>query len=98
VSPCSRCGLSFPVTSITSVPLDGTVVPCSYRRLVAIVPIRVGEVPPLKVNETAGVGGVMKMMHLCYAAIGFAVARWIFRRQAVPVVDPVTRFRSQGLL
>lgn len=39
----------------------------------------------------------MKMVHLCYAAIGFAVARWIFRRQATPV-DPVTRFRSQGLL
>jgi hypothetical protein len=38
------------------------------------------------------------MMHLCYAAIGFAVARWLFRREAVTVVDPVTRFRSQGLL
>jgi hypothetical protein len=34
-------------------------------------------------------------MHLFYAALGFAVARWIFKRQAV--VDPVTRFRSQGL-
>lgn len=40
----------------------------------------------------------MRMMYVCYAAIGFAVARWIFRRQPVPVVDPVTRFRSQGLL
>ncbi|HKU25363.1 MAG TPA: hypothetical protein VJQ54_07820 [Candidatus Sulfotelmatobacter sp.] len=41
----------------------------------------------------------MKVIHLCYAAIGFAVARWLFKRQAVPVVvDPVTRFRSQGLL
>ena len=40
----------------------------------------------------------MRMMYLCYAAIGFAVARLIFRRQALPVVDPVTRFRSQGLL
>jgi hypothetical protein len=38
----------------------------------------------------------MKVMHLCYAAIGFAVARWIFKRQ--PVADPVVRFRSQGLL
>jgi hypothetical protein len=37
-------------------------------------------------------------MHLFYAAIGFAVARWIFKRQASSVVDPVTRFRSQGLL
>jgi hypothetical protein len=42
------------------------------------------------------VGVYMRMMHLCYAAIGFAVARWIFKRQAV--LDPVTRFRSQGLL
>jgi len=41
-------------------------------------------------------GVYMRMMHLCYAAIGFAVARWIFKRQAV--LDPVTRFRSQGLL
>ena len=39
----------------------------------------------------------MRMMHLCYAAIGFAVARWIFKRQGL-AVDPVTRFRSQGLL
>jgi hypothetical protein len=38
----------------------------------------------------------MRKMNLLYAAIGFAVARWIFKRQAV--VDPVTRFRSQGLL
>ena len=40
----------------------------------------------------------MKVIHLCYAAIGFAVARWIFRRQALPVVEPVTRFRAKGLL
>lgn len=64
---------------------------------VAIVPIEVHVLPPLQVIE-AELGVFMKVMHLCYAAIGFAVARWIFRRQAVPVVDPVTRFRSQGLL
>ncbi len=40
----------------------------------------------------------MRVMYFCYAAIGFAVARWIFRREAVPVVDPVTRFRTKGLL
>jgi len=40
----------------------------------------------------------MKIMHLCYAALGFAVARWIFKREAVAVVDPITRFRSQGLM
>jgi len=26
------------------------------------------------------------------------LARWIFQRQPVPVMDPVTRFRSSGLL
>jgi hypothetical protein len=40
----------------------------------------------------------MRLMHFCYAALGFAVARWIFKREALPVVDPVTRYRSQGLL
>jgi hypothetical protein len=38
----------------------------------------------------------MKLMHVCYAALGFAVARWIFKRQLV--VDPVSRFRTSGLL
>jgi hypothetical protein len=40
----------------------------------------------------------MKLVHLCYAAFGFAVARWIFEREAMPIADPVTRFRSSGLL
>jgi hypothetical protein len=40
----------------------------------------------------------MKWMHVCYAALGFAIARWIFHRQAVAITDPVTRFRSSGLL
>jgi len=40
----------------------------------------------------------MRLMHLCYAAVGFAVARWIFRRQPVPVLDPVARLRVSGLL
>jgi hypothetical protein len=41
-------------------------------------------------------GVSMRFMHLCYAALGFAVARWVFKRQ--PVVDPVSRLRSSGLL
>jgi hypothetical protein len=41
-----------------------------------------------------GVG--MRLMHVCYAALGFAVARWIFHRK--PVVDPVVRFRVSGLM
>ncbi len=40
----------------------------------------------------------MKLVHLCYVALGYAVARWIFKRQPVLIVDPVTRFRSSGLL
>ncbi len=40
----------------------------------------------------------MRLAYLCYAALGYAVARWIFRREPVPVADPVTRFRSSGLL
>ena len=43
-------------------------------------------------------GEAMKLVHLCYAALGFAVARWIFKREPMPLVDPVTRFRSSGLL
>jgi len=43
-------------------------------------------------------GWIMKLAHLCYAALGFAVARWLFKRQPVPVNDPVERFRSSGLL
>jgi len=40
----------------------------------------------------------MKLAHLCYAALGIAVARWIFKRQPVTLADPVARFRSSGLL
>jgi hypothetical protein len=40
----------------------------------------------------------MKLMHLCYAAIGFAIARWVFQRHAVRIADPVARYRMSGLL
>jgi hypothetical protein len=40
----------------------------------------------------------MKLWHLCYAALGIAVARWVFKRQSLPVADPIQRFRSSGLL
>jgi hypothetical protein len=42
----------------------------------------------------------MKLVYVCYAALGYAVARWIFQRQPVPVavMDPVSRFRASGLL
>jgi hypothetical protein len=42
--------------------------------------------------------GIMKFLHVCYVAFGFAVARWLFRREVVEVVDPVPRFRTSGLL
>jgi len=68
---------------------------------VAIVTIE-SNVPPSR-NQLQGtsrldLGVSMRIMHLCYAAVGFAVARWIFRRQALPVADPVSRFRTSGLL
>lgn len=63
---------------------------------VAIVPIEIDVPPPEDPTSRSDWEDVMRVMHLCYAAIGFAVARWIFRRQSI--VDPVTRFRSQGLL
>lgn len=56
-----------------------------------------GDVSPIaKASPLRGV--VMRLMHLCYAALGFAIARWVFQRQAVAVVDPVNRFRVSGLL
>jgi hypothetical protein len=40
----------------------------------------------------------MKILHVCYAALGFAVARWFFRRESMAVADPVARLRVSGLL
>jgi len=40
----------------------------------------------------------MKLLHVCYAALGFAVARWFFRRETVAMADPVARLRVSGLL
>jgi hypothetical protein len=40
----------------------------------------------------------MKLWHLCYAALGIAVARWVFKRQPVLARDPIHRLRSSGLL
>jgi len=48
------------------------------------------------VGSLHGVG--MKFAHLCYAALGLAVARWIFKREVLQVGDPVARLRSSGLL
>ncbi len=48
------------------------------------------------VDGIRGMGVRMKLMHICYAALGFAVARWVFKRQ--PVADPVSRLRCSGLL
>jgi hypothetical protein len=40
----------------------------------------------------------MKLIHVCFAAMGFAMARWVFRREPVPAMDPVSRLRNSGLL
>jgi hypothetical protein len=40
----------------------------------------------------------MKLVHFCYVALGFAVARWIFKREPMSMADPVPHLRSSGLL
>jgi len=40
----------------------------------------------------------MRFWHLAYAALGIAVARWVFKRQTMPVTDPIQRLRVSGLL
>jgi len=40
----------------------------------------------------------MKFLYVCYAAFGFAVALWFFKREPMPVADPVSRWRASGLL
>jgi len=54
--------------------------------------------PPKGERASNSSGRAMKLVYVCYAALGYAVARWIFQRQPVPITDPVTRFRSSGLL
>jgi len=49
-------------------------------------------------RASKSLGEAMKIVYVCYAALGYAVARWIFQRQPLPIVDPVTRLRSSGLL
>ena len=43
-------------------------------------------------------GDFMKIIHVCYAAFGFAVARWLFKREPMFIADPVSRLRASGLL
>jgi hypothetical protein len=40
----------------------------------------------------------MRLVYWWYAALGFAVARWLLKREPVSVSDPVARLRSSGLL
>ncbi len=40
----------------------------------------------------------MKIWYLCYAALGIAVARWVFKREPMPINDPINRLRTSGLL
>ena len=93
LEPLSFC--PFQVTSITSVPLYGTVVPCHFLKGVAIVPIRVGEVTPLKVINQAGLGGdyandvsVLCGNWLCGGPLGFPAGSSASRRSRYPF--PVT--------
>jgi hypothetical protein len=66
-------------------------------KLTAVIRFRL----PLCGWETNGCNqGVahMKVLHVCFAALGFAVARWFFKREPLAVADPVARFRTSGLL
>jgi len=72
----------------------GTLVDCLF-----IGPlVRLQQRLPFGRQRQGGDSMNVKWMHLCYVALGFAFAHWIFRRQLTPVVDPVARFRSSGLL
>jgi hypothetical protein len=53
--------------------------------------------PKVKVDSKTW-GGQVKLIHVCYVALGFAVARMLFKRQPVPELDLVNRFRTSGLL
>ena len=50
-------------------------------------------------QKRSGAGSdFMKIWHLAYAALGIAVARWVFKRQPMAITDPVIRLRTSGLL
>jgi hypothetical protein len=80
--------------------MHGTCGSLTYWCLVDILtPYGAAYRTPPKAKEHLTVWGeFMKIVYVCYAALGYAVARWIFQRQVIPIVDPVTRFRSSGLL
>lgn len=93
-------GLSSPSYLLLSCYADGTHGSLTYRCLLATLKSQASDVSTYPQGTTHLMiwGGAMKLVHICYAALGYAVARWIFKRQPVPVADPVTRFRSSGLL
>ena len=61
-----------------------------------VTPVR----SPLWLVNDCCIQGValMKVLHVCFAALGFAVARWFFKREPLAVADPVARLRASGLL
>src|SRR5207237_4366087 len=52
--------------------------------------------PPASKSNNLVRGWAMRLLHLCYAALGFAIARWVFNRHVVAIADPVARFRSRS--
>ena len=83
---------------ITSVQCHGTFGSLTFRvggdKLVPVVRL------PLWLGAGRGchLGVTMKFIYVCYAALGFAVARWVFKREPMPAADPVSRLRTSGLL
>ena len=80
---------------VTSVPLHGTFGSLTFRIFKAKLCSGFGS--PVAGRRYIG-GKLMKLIHVCYLAFGFAVARLLFRREPVQIADPVSRLRTSGLL
>ena len=82
-------------------PWHGTFGSLTFRvfgdKLTAVIRFRLPSVAGKRIAVIRGVAH-MKVLHVCFAALGFAVARWFFKREPLVVADPVARFRTSGLL
>jgi hypothetical protein len=54
--------------------------------------------PLRQANRVVDSGVLVRLINFCYAVVGFAVARWLFRREPLPLNDPVAQLRASGLL
>jgi hypothetical protein len=82
---------------VTWVPAHGTFGSLTFRGIKSNVCLVFGSPDGQMLGLTLG-GESMKLIHVCYLAFGFAVARLLFRREPVQIADPVSRLRASGLL